>query len=152
MCTAAEGEINILQGRTRLLLATVKADAHLWPLALRHAAEQRFRDQFGVCLPRLIPLSQGMARFKRWHHVKDKDVWQHPLQKVTIIGPAHDMSPTSGWLLRKMHWTMDVSLGPTRQPEPAAGQTFVQLYWPLTRTRLMNLPWPQTIRNPTLMF
>ena len=91
--------INVLKRRTRLLMDTAKAETYLCPLALRGAAEHRFREQLaslGVRLPRLIPFgSQGMARCKRWHHVRNKDVWQHPMQKVTIYGPADDMSPTS---------------------------------------------------------
>ena len=67
-CARAEGELNVLKGRTHLLMDTAKAETYLWPLALRHAAEHRCREQvasLGVRLPRLIPFgSQGMARFK----------------------------------------------------------------------------------------
>ena len=131
-CARAEGEINILKNRTRLLLDTSKADTHLWPLAIRHASEQRFREQLaalGVRLPRLIPFgSQGMARFKRWHHVKDKDVWQHPMQKVTIYGPAYDMSPTSNGYYVECdgRWMRSTVVIQPRSPEPIAGQTLVQ--------------------------
>ena len=127
-CARAESEIGYLKARTRLLLSTAKAEATLWPLALRHAAEQRFRDQmagFGISLPRLIPFgAQGMARFKRWHHVKDKDVWQHPMQRVTILGPAHDMSPTSGGYYVECNgrWMRSTVVIQPRSPQPAAGQ------------------------------
>ena len=130
-CARAEGEINVLKGRTRLLMDTAKADLHLWPLALRHAAEHRFREQLaslGVRLPKLIPFgSQGMARFKRWHHVKDKDVWQHPMQKVTIYGPAYDMSPTSNGYYVECdgRWMRSTVVVQPRSPEPGQGQTLV---------------------------
>ena len=95
----AEGEIGYLKGRVRLLINASKSPPHYWPLALRHAAEARYRQQmsqFGVPLPRLIPFgTQAMAKFKRWHHVKDKDTWEHPMQRVTVYGPAMDMSSSS---------------------------------------------------------
>ena len=95
----AEREIGFLKGRVRLLLSASKSPSHYWPLALRHAAEARYRNQMsqlGVPLPRLIPFgTQAMAKFKRWHHVKDKDTWEHPMQKVTVYGPAMDMSSSS---------------------------------------------------------
>ena len=130
-CARAESEIGYLKARTRLLLSTAKAEASLWPLALRHAAEQRFRDQmasFGIRLPKLIPFgAQGMARFKRWHHVKDKDVWQHPMQRVTILGPAHDMSPTSGGYYVECNgrWMRSTVVIQPRNPQPGAGQAIV---------------------------
>ena len=95
----AEGEIGYLKSRVRLLINASKSPPHYWPLALRHAAEARYRQQmsqFGVPLPRLIPFgTQAMAKFKRWHHVKDKDTWEHPMQRVTVYGPAMDMSSSS---------------------------------------------------------
>ena len=100
---------------------------------LRHAAEHRFREQLaslGVRLPRLIPFgSQGIARLKRWHHVKDKDVWQHPMQKVTIYGPAYDMSPTSNGYYVECdgRWMRSTVVIQPHSPEPAAGQTVVQV-------------------------
>ena len=130
-CARAEGEINVLKGRTRLLMDTAKADLHLWPLAPRHAAEHRFREQLaslGVRLPKLVPFgSQGMARFKRWHHVKDKDAWQHPMQKVTIYGPAYDMSPTSNGYYVECdgRWMRSTVVVQPRSPQPGQGQTLV---------------------------
>ena len=131
-CARAEGEINVLKGRIRLLMDTAKVEPHFWPLALRHAGEQRFREQLaalGIRLPRLIPFgSQGMARFKRWHHVKDKDVWQHPMQKVTIYGPAYDMSLTSNGYYVECdgRWMRSTVVVQPRSPQPAVGRTLVQ--------------------------
>lgn len=123
----------MLKGRIRLLMDTAKVEPYLWPLALRHAGEQRFREQLatlGVRLPRLIPFgSQGMARFKRWHHVKDKDVWQHPMQKVAIYGPAYDMSPTSNGYYVECdgRWMRSTVVIQPRSPEPAVGRTMFQV-------------------------
>ena len=94
-----EAEIGYLKSRTRLLLGSAKVDTSLWPLALRHAGEQRFRSQMallGIKLPQLVPFgTQAMARIKRWQHVREKDKWEHPMQQITVFGPAHSMSPTS---------------------------------------------------------
>ena len=61
--------------------------------------EQRFRSQMallGIKLPQLVPFgTQAMARIKRWQHVREKDKWEHPMQQITVFGPAHSMSPTS---------------------------------------------------------
>ena len=98
-CARVEAEIGYLKSRTRLLLGSAKVDTSLWPLALRHAGEQRFRSQMallGIKLPQLVPFgTQAMARIKRWQHVREKDKWEHPMQQITVFGPAHSMSPTS---------------------------------------------------------
>ena len=98
-CARVEAEIGYLKSRTRLLLGSAKVDTSLWPLALRHAGEQRFRSQMallGIKLPQLVPFgTQAMARIKRWQHIQEKDKWEHPMQQITVFGPAHSMSPTS---------------------------------------------------------
>ena len=98
-CARVEAEIGYLKSRTRLLLGSAKVDTSLWPLALWHAGEQRFRSQMallGIKLPQLVPFgTQAMARIKRWQHIQEKDKWEHPMQQITVFGPAHSMSPTS---------------------------------------------------------
>ena len=95
-CARAEGEINHLKNRMRVLLTSTNTGEHLWPLALRHAAECRYRSQLrtvGVPAPHVLPFGvSAMSRVKRWH----SDKLQHPMQKVVLYGPAHDMSLTSG--------------------------------------------------------
>ena len=89
-CARVEGEINYLKNRVRLLLTSTRSGSHLWPLALRHASECRFRAQLrmmGVSTPSI----SAMSRVRRWH----SDKLQYPMQKVTIYGPASDMSLTS---------------------------------------------------------
>lgn len=68
----------------------------------------------------LIPFgSRGMARLKRWHHVKDKDVRQHPTQKVTICG-LYDMSPASNGYYVECdgRWVRSTVVVKPRCPEP----------------------------------
>ena len=119
----AEREIGFLKGRVRLLLNASKSPSHYWPLALRHAAEARYRSQMsqlGVPLPRLIPFgTQAMAKFKRWHHVKDKDTWEHPMQRVTVYGPAMDMSSSSrGYYIESNgRWMRSTVVLETKNPE-----------------------------------
>ena len=95
-CARVEGEIGYLKNRVRVLLTSTNSGEHLWPLALRHAAECRYRSQLrsvGVPAPPVLPFGvSAMSRVKRWH----SDKLQHPMAKVTIYGPAHDMSLTSG--------------------------------------------------------
>ncbi len=122
----AEGEIGYLKGRVRLLINASKSPPHYWPLALRHAAEARYRQQmsqFGVPLPRLIPFgTQAMAKFKRWHHVKDKDTWEHPMQRVTVYGPAMDMSSSSrGYYIETNgRWMRSTVVLETKNPQGGA--------------------------------
>ena len=95
-CARVEGEIGHLKNRVRVLLTSTNSGEHLWPLALRHAAECRYRSQLrsvGVPAPTVLPFGvSAMSRVKRWH----SDKLQHPMAKVTVYGPAHDMSLTSG--------------------------------------------------------
>ena len=75
-----------------------------WPLALRQAAEQRSRRQLsvlGLQLPALLPFGVwGVFRKKTW---ANRGVpLKYPKQRVRILGPASDMSPTSGG-----YWVVD---------------------------------------------
>ena len=120
----AEGEVGWLKGRVRLLLGSAKAPIHFWPLALRQASELRFRSQmasFGIRLPALIPFgTQAFAKFKRWHHIQDKDRWAHPMRKVTVYGPAADMSSTSKayYILCGGRWLRSTVVVEAKNPQP----------------------------------
>eukprot|EP00435_Cladocopium_sp_Y103_P013046 s2797_g3.t1 len=81
--------------QTRVHLRAAGLEADWWPLALRHTVEQRNRDQMGamgINLPPLIPFgTECFAKLKRWHR---RD-WDHPFEKIKVLGPAMGMSPTS---------------------------------------------------------
>ena len=93
-----EREVGYLKNRVRTLLTGVRAPMELWPLALRHAAEERMRrqlTQLGVPCPKLIPFgAKVMVRKKTWFN-RSQD-WKFPMEAATCYGPAGDMSLTSG--------------------------------------------------------
>ena len=90
-----ESELGIIQAQTRVQLRAAGLEANWWPLALRHTVEQRQRDQMasmGITLPPLIPFgTECFAKLKRWHR---RD-WDHPFEKIRVLGPAMGMSTTS---------------------------------------------------------
>ena len=94
----AEREIGVLRGRCRALMKSTRLDPSLWALAFRHAGEERLRDQLwqvGVATPTLLPFgAQAMVKKKTWF--RRADPWKWPMTSVTILGPAGDMSMTSG--------------------------------------------------------
>ncbi len=94
----AEREIGVLRGRCRSLMRSTQLDPGLWALAFRHAGEERLRAQLwqcGVATPTLLPFaSQAMVKKKRWFNRADP--WRWPMTPVTILGPAGDMSLSSG--------------------------------------------------------
>ena len=67
-------------------------------MALRHAAEERFRAQLqllGVDTPRLLTFGgHVMVKQKTWFH-RGVD-WKFPMMKARCLGPAGDMSVSSG--------------------------------------------------------
>ena len=102
--STAEIEIQILKNVTRTLLQSSGLDVSFWPLALRQAAEQRCRRQLsvlGLQLPALLPFGVwGVVRKKTW---ANRGVpLKYPKQRVRILGPSADMSPTSGG-----YWVVD---------------------------------------------
>ena len=94
----AEREIGVLRGRCRSLMRSTQLDPGLWALAFRHAGEERLRAQLwqcGVATPTLLPFaSQAMVKKKRWFNRADP--WRWPMTPVTVLGPAGDMSLSSG--------------------------------------------------------
>ena len=93
----AEREIGHLKGRVRALLKGAGAPREHWPMAVRHAAEERLRGQLkgmGIKTPGLIPFGASVvAKKKLWHQRHDE--WKQPMERVTCWGPASDMSITS---------------------------------------------------------
>ena len=93
----AEREVREIKGRMRTLLAASKAPVNYWPLALRHAGEQRLRRQLanlGIITPQLLPFgTTAMSKQKTWQ-TRD-DPLKHPMQKVRLWGPAADMAVSS---------------------------------------------------------
>ena len=94
----AEREIGVLRGRCRALMKSTRLDPGLWALAFRQAGEERLRDQLwqvGVVTPTLLPFGcRGMVKKKTWF--QRADPWKWPMTPVTLLGPAGDMSLTSG--------------------------------------------------------
>ena len=94
----AEREIGVLRGRCRALMKSTNLDPGLWALAFRQAGEERLREQLwqvGVATPTLLPFgSRAMVKKKTWF--QRADPWKWPMTPVTLLGPAGDMSLTSG--------------------------------------------------------
>ena len=92
-----EAELNVVRGLARTYLKSASLPNSCWPLAIRAASESRFRSQlrgFGLQVPDIIPFGcRALAQQKRWHRTSD---WQSPNQMVTLLGPAADMTITSG--------------------------------------------------------
>ncbi len=91
----AEREIGVLRGRCRSLMRSTQLDPGMWALAFRHAGEERLRAQLWLCgvpTPTLLPFgSRAMVKRKTWFGRADP--WKWPM---TVLGPAGDMSLTSG--------------------------------------------------------
>ena len=94
----AEREVGHLKSRVRVLMTATGAPRELWPMALRHAAEERMRAQLqslGIPVPRLIPFGASvLVRKKAWFNCGVD--WKFPMSKARCFGPAGDMSLTSG--------------------------------------------------------
>ena len=92
-----EREIGVIKGRTRVLLKSSQAPTGWWPLAARHALEERCRQQLwslGIKTPEILPFgSVAVAKRKTWENRSQP--WKWPFQKVRCWGPAADMSLTS---------------------------------------------------------
>ena len=84
----AEREIGVLRGRCRALMKSTRLEA----------GEERLRDQLwqvGVATPTLLPFgARAMVKKKTWF--QRADPWKWPMTPVTLLGPAGDMSLTSG--------------------------------------------------------
>ena len=85
-----EREIGHLKGRVRALITGVGAPRNYWPMAVRHAAEERLRGQLkgmGIKVPGLIPLwASVVAKKKLWHQRHDES--KQPMERVTSWGPG----------------------------------------------------------------
>ena len=92
----AESEINVIKCRARVLMKSAQCDSTMWPLAVRHASEERFRRQLQACgvpTPALPFGVRAVAKQKSWQH--RYEAWRNPMTAVRVWGPAWDMSMTS---------------------------------------------------------
>eukprot|EP00435_Cladocopium_sp_Y103_P054363 s510_g17.t1 len=89
-----EAEINMIKKQVRVLLKETGFNVNLWPLAARHAAERRMRQQLDALNCPTRPLLQfgreGYATQKIWNE-KYQD-WKMVRRKVTVMGPDVAMS------------------------------------------------------------
>ena len=80
-----EREIGHLKGRVRALINGAGAPREHWPMAVRHAAEERLRGQLkgmGIKVPGLLPFGASViAKRKLWHQRYDE--WKQPMERVT---------------------------------------------------------------------
>ena len=92
-----ESELGIIRGDARSLLKSSGLALSYWPMAIRAASEARFRSQLrSMGVPATTPLPIGIKAYahqKRWHRTSD---WESPKQLVTLLGPAADMTMSSG--------------------------------------------------------
>ena len=100
----AEGAIARLRGLVRAQLKSSKTEKMYWPLALRHSSELMIRQQLrdvGIPAPGLLPFGlQALAKRKRWQGAETK--WLSPLTKCVVMGPAPEMSMSSGGYIVKL--------------------------------------------------
>ena len=62
----AESEIKVLKNRARVLMKSARCEAQRWPLAIRYAAEERFRKQLRECGVPVPPmLSFGLEAYAK---------------------------------------------------------------------------------------
>ena len=95
----AEREVAWVKGRARTLIQAAKSPFHMWPLAIRHASEERLRMQvreMGINAPALIPFgTKVVVKKKAWHHREDDSGMKWPMKRAVLWGPASDMSMSS---------------------------------------------------------
>eukprot|EP00435_Cladocopium_sp_Y103_P062154 s1305_g23.t1 len=89
-----EAAIGLIKRHTRTLLKQTSQPPTMWPLAARHAAERKLRQQlseFGIPVGKMLPYgSTAYARQKIWNE-KYQD-WKLSRREVTICGPDVAMS------------------------------------------------------------
>ena len=120
----AEAEVQQVKRRMRLIIHQAQVEPELWPGAIRHAAEERCRQQ----LSRLGVPAQPMLRFgskvavrtKRWHKAGQL---VNPFISMQLVGPSPLM--TSGWVVRHQGRVQHVRTA--LQPSPEADQAALEL-------------------------
>ena len=129
----AEREVGIIKALTRAQLLATGEDKSLWPLALRHGAELRFRQQLlrlGVPTPALIPFgTMGFAKRKRWERgEKGEAGLLAPMRRGKIMGPASSMSLTSkGYYVRLEDTGNYIYSTAVVVPKPKSADAFEQV-------------------------
>ena len=96
----AEAEVQQVKRRLRLILHQSQVEPDLWPGAIRHAAEERCRQQLqhlGIAVQPMHRFGAMVAvRSKRWHKAGQI---ANPFVSMQLVGPSPLM--TSGWVVRR---------------------------------------------------
>ena len=120
----AEAEVQQVKRRLRLILHQSKVEPALWPGAIRHAAEERCRQQLrhlGVAVQPMHRFGALVAvRSKRWHKAGQV---ANPFVSMQLVGPSPLM--TNGWVVRRGDRVQHVRAA--IQPVPEADQAILEL-------------------------
>ena len=120
-----EAEINQLKRRVRFYLRKAGQDWEPWPNALRHATEERLRNQLaslGVSVSPMLPYAaKVVVKRKRWH---DPGVLAPPYVEGTLLSPSPHMN--LGWVVRTLENRI-VHVREAIVPDPLGDQVAVQL-------------------------
>lgn len=120
-----ESEINQLKRRVRLFLRKAGQDWTHWPDALRHATEERLRNQLsclGVSVNPMLPYAaRVVVKRKRWH---DPGVLAPPYVEGILLSPSPHMNV--GWVVRTSEDRI-VRVREAIVPDPLGDEVAVQL-------------------------
>eukprot|EP00435_Cladocopium_sp_Y103_P033944 s34_g8.t1 len=124
-----ESAIGLLKRHIRVLLKETGQPPSMWPLAARHAAERKHRQQlagFGLPVGQLLPYGcTAYARQKIWNE-KYQD-WKLSRRPVTVLGPDVAMSASmAGYYVKgedgKFFHSSDVTRAEGPPPEAIEDQ------------------------------
>eukprot|EP00435_Cladocopium_sp_Y103_P040850 s2478_g11.t1 len=101
-----ESEIAVLKRGIKTLLNSAGLADNYWPLAARHFAERRWRQQLAAMNYPVDPLKvfgkKAWAKVKRWED--RSNAWRKARKEVTILGPDATMSSSSqGYYVEDQH-------------------------------------------------
>ena len=120
-----EGEVNQLKRRARLFLHDAGLPHSFWPVALRHAAEQRVRlqlERLGLESPPMLRFGASvLVKSKRWHRAGQLSM---PYRTMQLLGPCPYMS--HGWVVRDKKGQL-LHVRTALEPSPIADQAIVEL-------------------------
>ncbi|CAK9043067.1 unnamed protein product [Durusdinium trenchii] len=120
-----EGEVNQLKRRTRLFLHDAGLPHSFWPVALRHAAEERVRlqlERLGLESPPMLRFGASvLVKSKRWHRAGQLSM---PYRAMQLLGPCPYMS--HGWIVRDKKGQL-LHARTVLEPSPVADQAIMEL-------------------------
>ena len=120
-----EGEVNQLKRRTRLFLHDAGLPHSFWPVALRHASEQRVRlqlERLGLESPPMLRFGASvLVKSKRWHRAGQLSM---PYRTMQLLGPCPYMS--HGWIVRDKKGQL-LHVRTALEPSPVADQAIMEL-------------------------